>query len=114
MGVWGSQLFHLTFLLVFDIVSIQMVSTRQGPQTFTMKMVRYKENAKRKLYVEEEVPPSTMNKYGIWVQSLPISSTDTGVPSPTAKQRRSGGGVSTEEKGKKKVNVYALTMTNLI
>lgn len=65
MGTWGSQLFHLNPLFVFYIVLILMVSARQDTLSSTKKMVRYKEKAKRKLYVEEKVPPTMMNKYGV-------------------------------------------------
>lgn len=63
-------------------------------------MVRYKEKAKRKLYVEEEVSPPMTNKYGVQIRGLPVSSSEIGVPPPFAKPRRFKVEVSPEEKGK--------------
>lgn len=77
-------------------------------------MVRYKEKAKRKLYVEEEVPPPTMNEYGVRIRGLPVLSSKIKVPPPSAKRRRSGVGASTKEKDKEKVSVFTLPLTDLV
>lgn len=79
-----------------------MVITCQGTLSSTNEIVRYKEKTNRKLYVEEEVPLPTTNKYGVWIRGLPVSSYEIGVPPPSAKRKPSRVGVSTEEKGKKK------------
>lgn len=70
-------------------------------------MVRYKEKAKRKLYVEKEEPLTTTNKYGVQVRGLPVSSSEIGVSSLSAKRCRSSGGVSNDEKDKEKVSASA-------
>lgn len=62
--------------------------------------MRYKEKAKRKLYVKKEEPPTTTNKYKVRVRGLLVSSFEIGVPPLSAKHRRFAGVVSYDEKGK--------------
>lgn len=84
-----------------------------------MKMVRYKDKAKRKLYIKKEAPLSVTNKYGVRFCGLPALNEENevpppnkeiGVPSPSAKQRHFGVELSVELKGKEKVSTFALTM----
>lgn len=80
-----------------------MVNTRKGTHISKGKMVRYKEQTKRKLHVKEDAPLSTTNKYDVCVRGLPVSNEDIGVPPHVAKWRRFGVEIFSVEKGKEKV-----------
>lgn len=79
-----------------------MVNTRKGTHISKGKMVRYKEQTKRKLHVKEDAQ-STTNKYDVRVRGLPVSNEDIGVPPHVAKWRPSGVEIFSVEKGKEKV-----------